>query len=126
MKCTYKTRPGVGHFSSTSTRETQSLAIPLVKFYAKAQGTYLVWVDVSGVVKKIGAKAKAEAESKAGRSVTPQQIVERWFTKNAGVALNAGSSYGLGGANHMRMNIATSRKTLQLALDSLARATKTT
>jgi len=34
------------------------------------------------------------------------------------------TSYGLGGANHMRMNIATSRKVLKAALDSMAAATK--
>ena len=31
---------------------------------------------------------------------------------------------GLGGANHMRMNIATSRKTLEVALSNLANALK--
>ena len=98
--------------------------IPLIKTYAKAEGTYLVWLDVSQVAEKIGAKEKAAAESKDGRTVTPEQIVERWFMKNAGVALNPGHTYGLGGANHMRMNIATSRKTLQAALASLANALK--
>ena len=38
------------------------------------------------------------------------------------VALNAGDSYGLGGANHQRMNIATSRRTLEAALTSMAKA----
>src|SRR5262249_45353244 len=38
--------------------------------------------------------------------------------------MNAGNSHGLGGANHMRMNIATSRKTLELALSNLAGALK--
>ena len=98
--------------------------IPLIKTYAKAEGTYLVWLDVSQVAEKIGAKEKAAAESKDGRTVTPEQIVERWLMKNAGVALNPGHTYGLGGANHMRMNIATSRKTLQAALASLANALK--
>jgi cysteine-S-conjugate beta-lyase len=46
--------------------------------------------------------------------------VLKWLAKNAKVALNAGDTYGLGGANHMRMNIATSRKTLEAALTSLA------
>ena len=98
--------------------------IPLIKTYAKAEGTYLVWLDVSQVAEKIGAKEKAAAESKDGRTVTPEHIVERWLMKNAGVALNPGHTYGLGGANHMRMNIATSRKTLQAALASLANALK--
>jgi cystathionine beta-lyase len=51
-------------------------------------------------------------------------VVERWLAKNAGVALNAGNTYGLGGANHMRMNVATSRKTLEMALNNMASALK--
>jgi cystathionine beta-lyase len=98
--------------------------IPLIKTYAKAEGTYLVWLDVSQVAEKIGAKEKAAAEVKAGKTTSPEQIVERWFIKNAGVALNPGHTYGPGGANHMRMNIALSRRTLQAALNSLASALK--
>ena len=46
--------------------------------------------------------------------------------KIAKVQLNAGHSYGTGGANHMRMNVATSRRTLEVALNNLAGAlTKT-
>ena len=44
-------------------------------------------------------------------------MVERFFVKNAKVHLNQGASYGLGGANHMRMNIGTSRKLVEQALD---------
>jgi cystathionine beta-lyase len=98
--------------------------IPMIKIYAKAEGTYLMWLDISQVADKIGAKEKAAAETKAGKATAPEQIVERWFVKNAGVALNPGHTYGAGGANHMRMNIATSRKTLQAALTSLANALK--
>ncbi len=98
--------------------------IPLIKTYAKAEGTYLVWLDVSDLADKIGAKQKAAAESHDKVVVTPEQIVERWLMKNAGVALNPGHTYGLGGENHMRMNIALSRKTLQAALESMAKATK--
>jgi bifunctional pyridoxal-dependent enzyme with beta-cystathionase and maltose regulon repressor activities len=35
--------------------------------------------------------------------------------------MSAGATFGDGGQNHMRMNIATSRKTLELALNNLAR-----
>jgi cystathionine beta-lyase len=98
--------------------------IPMLKTYNKAEGTYLVWLDVSQVAEKIGAKEKAAAEVKAGKNTSPEQIVERWFLKNAGVALNPGHTYGAGGANHMRMNIALSRKTLQAALTSLSNALK--
>jgi cystathionine beta-lyase len=103
--------------------------MPLVKVL-KPQGTYLSWLDVSQVVDKIGAKElAAEASKKQAPSMKPltaEQMVERHFVKQAKVHMNAGSSYGAGGANHMRMNIATSRKTLELALTNLATALKTT
>jgi cystathionine beta-lyase len=89
---------------------------------AKAQGTYLQWVDVTYVADKIGAKAKAASMSTGRRQMSPEQVVQDWFAENAGVALNAGSSYGTGGQNHQRMNIATSKKTLQAALDAMATA----
>jgi cysteine-S-conjugate beta-lyase len=102
--------------------------IPLIKV-VKPQGTYLCWLDVSAVADKIGAKALAAEASKMGsdrRPVTAETMVERHLVKTAKVHMNAGSSYGLGGANHMRMNIATSRKTLELALNNLAGALRNT
>ena len=39
--------------------------------------------------------------------------------------LDPGSNYGLGGANHMRMNLATSRKLIEGALTNIAGALKT-
>jgi cysteine-S-conjugate beta-lyase len=103
--------------------------IPMVKV-VKPQGTYLTWLDVSAVADKINAKQLAEEASKGlkagAKPLSAEQMVERHFVKTAKVHMNAGTSYGLGGQNHMRMNIATSRKTLQLALDNLARALKTT
>jgi cystathionine beta-lyase len=89
---------------------------------AKAQGTYLQWVDVTYVADKIGAKAKAGSMSTGRRQMSPEQVVQDWFAENAKVALNAGSGYGTGGQNHQRMNIATSKKTLQAALDAMAMA----
>jgi cystathionine beta-lyase len=101
--------------------------IPLIK-HVKAQGTYLTWIDISGVVEKIGAKEKA-AEANKNRPphtkpVTPENIVERYLITHAKVQINAGTNYGLGGAGRMRMNIATSRKTLELALGNVAEALK--
>ncbi|HET7294641.1 MAG TPA: aminotransferase class I/II-fold pyridoxal phosphate-dependent enzyme [Vicinamibacteria bacterium] len=96
--------------------------LPLVK-YAKAEGTYLAWLDVSGVVDRIGAKQAAAAASRSSATpVTPEMVVERWFVEHARVHMNPGSSYGTGGAGHMRMNLGTSRKLIALALDNLARA----
>ena len=93
-------------------------------------------VDESGdaIADKIGAKdmaaeANKKAESSAGgrgrgAGVTPETMVERYLVRHAKVHLNQGASYGLGGQNHMRMNIATSRKTLEVALSNLANALK--
>jgi len=104
--------------------------MPMVKVGAKPQGTYLTWLDVSQVADRIGAKQLAAdaaksatpAAARGARPPSPESMVLRWFAKNAKVALNAGDTYGLGGANHMRMNIATSRKTLEAALNSMANA----
>jgi cystathionine beta-lyase len=103
--------------------------IPLIPVGQKPEGTYLVWLDVSRVAEKIGAKQMAAETNKnrgtgMGNPVTPETMVQRWFEKNAGVQINAGSSYGIGGADHMRMNIGTSRKTLEKALASMAAALK--
>jgi cystathionine beta-lyase len=57
-------------------------------------------------------------------AVRGNRMVERHFVKTAKVHMNAGTSYGYGGANHMRMNIATSRRTLEKALGNLANALK--
>ena len=99
--------------------------IPLVK-YTKAEGTYLAWLDVSAVGNRIGAAGLAEAANKARAAstatLTPENMVERHFVAQAKVHMNPGSAYGLNGDGHMRMNIATSRKLLELALSNLASA----
>jgi cystathionine beta-lyase len=96
--------------------------MPLVK-YKKAQGTYLAWLDVSGVVERIGAERTATEESASSEAeVTPERIVQRWFAENARVYLNPGSSYGTGGAGHMRMNLATTRRFVERALENMASA----
>ncbi len=99
--------------------------MPLVK-YTKAQATYLAWLDVGKVGEKIGAMEQAARETKVQDAslpaVTPETIVERWFVEKARVHLNAGSSYGTGGAGHMRMNLGTSRKLIAKACDNMAAA----
>jgi cystathionine beta-lyase len=99
--------------------------IPMIKVL-KPQGTYLCWLDVSEVQARIGAKElAAEANRKKAPSaatVTPEHIVEKFFVKRAKVHLNAGHTYGGGGQGHMRMNIATSRKLVEVALNNIASA----
>jgi cystathionine beta-lyase len=101
--------------------------IPQIKV-AKAQGTYLTWLDVTAVANKIDAKrlaAEANRTKAAGAAdLTPEQMVERYFVKTAKVHMNNGSGYGIVGANHMRMNIGTSRKLVELALNNLGNALK--
>jgi cystathionine beta-lyase len=96
--------------------------MPLVTC-TNAEGTYLAWLDVSAVIDRIGAAQRAAEESRSSREpVTAETIVERWFVEHAKVHLNAGSTYGTGGAGHMRMNLGTSRKLIQVALDNMATA----
>ena len=98
---------------------------PMVKVH-RAQGTYLTWLDVSGVAEKINSKKLADDYNRTKpanmATLTPEQMVERFFVKTAKVHLNQGASYGKGGENHMRMNIGTSRKLVELALNNMAAA----
>src|SRR5262249_43222001 len=108
--------------------------IPLIR-YVKAQGTYLTWLDVSRLSARIGAAAQAEEANRSrsggggdgGRNarklvVTPETIVQNFLVKEAKVQINPGSHYGVVGEGHMRMNIGTSRRTLELALTNIADA----
>jgi cysteine-S-conjugate beta-lyase len=101
--------------------------LPLVRF-VKPQGTYLAWLDVGQVVDRIDAKSLAAEANRSNGStnVTPEMMLERYFVKHAKVQMNAGSNYGFGGAGRMRMNVATSRKLVELALTNLSRALKST
>jgi cysteine-S-conjugate beta-lyase len=98
---------------------------PMIKVH-RAEGTYLTWLDVSGVAEKINSKKLADDYNRTkpanAAKLTPEQMVERYFVKTAKVHLNQGASYGKGGENHMRMNIGTSRKLVELALNNLAAA----
>jgi cystathionine beta-lyase len=108
--------------------------LPLIKVGNQPQGTYLAWLEVSGLANKIGAQKMADEENKKPQPVNfltgkpgkviADDMVAHWLAKNAYVQLNAGYTYGSGGENHMRMNVATSRKTLTAALDSISAATK--
>ena len=98
---------------------------PMIKVH-RAEGTYLTWLDVSGIAEKINSKKLADDYNRTKPAnaprLTPEQMVERYFVKTAKVHLNQGASYGKGGENHMRMNIGTSRKLVELALNNLAAA----
>jgi len=99
--------------------------IPLIKVH-RAQGTYLTWLDVSGVAERINARKLADDYNRVrpanAPALTPEQMIERFFVKNAKVHLSQGASFGKGAENHMRMNIGTSRKLVELALSNMAAA----
>ena len=91
--------------------------------HRKAEGTYLAWLDVSKVLDVLGAvEMAAERDRNSTDPFTPEMLMGEWFGQNARVMLNPGSSYGTGGSGHMRMNVATSRKLLKIALDNIAEA----
>jgi cystathionine beta-lyase len=99
--------------------------LPGVKTH-KPQGTYLMWLDFTEAAERIGT-AKLAADYNRTKpadqpALSKEQMLERYLVKNARVHLNAGQSYGKGSDHHMRMNVGTSRRTLELALNNLAGA----
>lgn len=94
--------------------------------YVKPQGTYLAWLNFAGLAERIGAERQA-ADENARRAagtpaLTPEQILERYLVMNAKVHLNQGRAHGRGGQFHMRMNVALSRKLVELAVTNISRA----
>ena len=86
--------------------------------YKKAQGTYLAWLDTGDLAAQINAGANAERLNLK----SPEHYIEQWLIDTAHVQLNPGSNYGPGGANHMRMNLATPRPLIKEAFDKIANA----
>jgi cystathionine beta-lyase len=84
----------------------------------KPEGTFLAWLDVSDALDRIGASDPSDATDQA----TPETELQRYLVEHANIHINPGTSYGLGGSGHMRMNIATSRQLVELALGNMARA----
>ena len=82
--------------------------------YKKAQGTYLAWVDMNGIIDKIDAHGKAAADD-----MEVSRYMEKWLVENAGIQLNPGVNYGVGGEHFMRMNLGAPRPLIKLALDSI-------
>ena len=96
--------------------------------FNKPQGTYLAWLDVSSLRDKIDAEKLAADENRKRGSSMPmlqaEDVIERYLVENAGVQVNAGHHYGMGGSGRMRMNLATSRKLIEKALDNIGNATR--
>ena len=100
-----------------------SANVPLIDF-VKPEGTYLAWLETSQLQEKIGAEELAIQANKTRDRDAPElvasQMVGRYLLDNAGVYLNDGFHYGYGGSDCTRMNLATSRKLVELALNNLA------
>lgn len=94
--------------------------------WIKPEGTYLAWLDVSELKEKIDADGMAAEYNRTRESSMPElqaeHMIERYLVDNAGVQLNDGYRYGIGGDGRMRMNLATSRKLIETALDNIAAA----
>ena len=84
----------------------------------KPEGTYLAWLDVSDAMRVVDVTPTAADDA----SSTPEALFQRYLVEHAHIHINPGSSYGLGGSGRMRMNIATSRKLVELALTNIAAA----
>lgn len=67
------------------------------------EATYLVWIDLAFLGKD-------------------EEELKRFIIEDAGLGLNDGPMFGPGGANHQRMNIATTREVLRKGLEQLAAA----
>jgi cystathionine beta-lyase len=65
------------------------------------EGTYLLWIDFSAL------------------GFESDRALDDFVTTEAKLWLNSGSSFGTGGENHMRLNIACPRSVLNQALTQL-------
>ncbi len=78
--------------------------IDSIKVY-KPEATYLMWLDFSNINKSSDEIYKALIEE-------------------GNILLNNGKDYGCGGDKYFRLNVATSRKNLMIALDGISKAVK--
>lgn len=72
--------------------------MPAIKV-AALEGTYLQWLDF--------------------RALDLPELPAKWFVEHAKVALNEGEMFGEGGAGFARMNLATQRQRLEVALNQM-------
>lgn len=78
--------------------------LPMLKC-SELQGTYLMWIDCSGL------------------TMTDEELAV-FFKEKAGLALDEGVLFGPGGEQHMRMNIGCPRSRLEEAMKRLETAVK--
>ena len=96
--------------------------------YTKPEGTYMAWLDCNGLKEKIATDHHIQQmqerfnEEGVNTLVTPEFVMAEWLIEHAGVQIMSGDTYGIGSDGFMRMNIALSRKHLELALDNISSA----
>jgi cystathionine beta-lyase len=100
------------HLLATLLREH----LPQVR-YTPPQATFLAWLDCRALELDDGASAQAERGL-----VTLHAGPAAVFLDRGRVALSAGEAFGTGGAGHVRLNLATSTKTLTEAVRRMAAA----
>ena len=79
----------------------------------------MTFLDFSKVLQAIDAEGQAVAHGKQ----SAEHYFQDWLVYNSGVYLNPGSTYGMGGEGHMRLNIASSKAVIKDVLDAIALAT---
>lgn len=79
--------------------------IPQVKAMTP-EASFLVWLDCSGL------------------GFEDTDALHKFFSLEAGIGLNKGTIFGAGGEHHLRINIATPRANLEIAMEQLHKAVK--
>lgn len=88
--------------------------------YVPPQGTYLAWLDCTGLALHDDGPADGPADGPG--IVSDLAGPARMFLDEARVALSSGHVFGTGGAGHVRLNFATSPVILRQALARMGRA----
>ena len=84
--------------------------------YTRNEGTFMTFLDFSKAIEAIDAEGRAKAHGER----SAEHYFQDWLVAESGVYLNPGSTYGMGGEGHMRMNIASSKAVIKDVLDAMA------
>ena len=98
----------------------------------------MAWLNIKDLSEKLDAKNKAIEMTaynvankvmktdffgvKSIKKLGTGDYLKEWFMDNAKIDINPGENYGKGGEGFMRMNLATNRKMLELALTNIEKA----
>jgi cystathionine beta-lyase len=91
--------------------------MPMVE-YKRAEGTFLTFLDFSRAMSAINASDMAKEMGLR----SPEHYFQDWLVERSGVLLNPGTTYGEGGAGHMRINVASARVVVEDAFQAMAEA----